>query len=155
MPPVKSCHFGFTIHFIVFLQNLYSTILPHLINQIRQLFGCQPQLALVQWKFKCFIFSAWLSYVSHSIDICTEAIKNIRNTHVVSTNRIPNFLHFIDKCSYNLQEIMKISYIYSRILENPKVAGLQLKISLKRFCPNFERANLARRNIYNLAIAFT
>ena len=58
-------------------------------------------------------------------------------------------------CSHNLQEIMKVSFIYSRILEHPKVAGLQLKISLKRFCPNFGRANLARRNIYNLAIAFT
>ena len=34
MPPVKSCHFGFTIHFIAFLQNLYNTVLPHQTNQI-------------------------------------------------------------------------------------------------------------------------
>ena len=63
--------------------------------------------------------------VSHSIDICTEAMKNIRNIHAVLTNDIASFLHFIDKCSYNLQEIIKVSYIYSRIFENPKVAGLR------------------------------
>ena len=42
-------------------------------------------------------------YVSHSIDICTVAIKNIRNMHAVSTNQIADILHFNDKgnkCRY-------------------------------------------------------
>ena len=50
---------------------------------------------LGQDKFKCYL--AQLSGVSHSIDICTVAIKNIRNMHAVSTNQIADILHFNDK----------------------------------------------------------
>ena len=34
--------------------------------------------------------------VSHSIDICTVAIKHIRNVHAVSANQIADVLHFND-----------------------------------------------------------
>ena len=68
--------------------------------------------------------------------------------HAVWTSQIAIFLHFIDKCSYNLQEIIKFSYIYSKIFENPKVAGLQLKILSKLYfstiLPNFLKQNLFR-----------
>ena len=37
--------------------------------------------------------------------------------HAALANHIANILDFIDKCSYNLREIMKASYIYSRIFE--------------------------------------
>ena len=37
-----------------------------------------------------------ISRVSHSIDICTVTIKNIRNIHTVSTNQIADILHFND-----------------------------------------------------------
>ena len=135
MPPVKSCHFGFTIHFIAFSQNLYSTVLPHLINQIRH--GSYSVVSLSQPQFSENSNVLYFLPVSHSIDICIEAIKNIRNTHVVSTIRIPNFLRFIDKCSYNLQEIMKVSYIYSRILENPKVPWSAAENFIKTILPKF------------------
>ena len=42
-----------------------------------------------------------LSCVSHSIYICTVAIKNIRNMHVFSTKQIADILHFNDKFVYN------------------------------------------------------
>ena len=34
---------------------------------------------------------------SHSIDICTVPIKNIKNMHAVSTNQIADILHFNNK----------------------------------------------------------
>ena len=37
-----------------------------------------------------------LSCVSHSIDICTVAIKNIKNMHAVSTFQMEDILHFND-----------------------------------------------------------
>ena len=37
-----------------------------------------------------------LSAFSHSIDICTIAIKNVRNMHPVSTNQIADILNFND-----------------------------------------------------------
>ena len=37
-----------------------------------------------------------LPSISHSIDICTGAIKNIRNVQAVSTNQITDILHFND-----------------------------------------------------------
>ena len=43
---------------------------------------------------------ASLSCVSYSIDICTVAIKNIRNMHAVSTNQIADILHFNDNGNY-------------------------------------------------------
>ena len=52
------------------------------------------------YKFKCFVYPASLSCDSHSIDICTVAIKNIGNMHVVSTNKIADILHFNDKWPY-------------------------------------------------------
>ena len=39
------------------------------------------------------MYPAWLSCISHSIDISTVAIKNIRNMHAVSTNQIADILH--------------------------------------------------------------
>ena len=53
--------------------------------------------ALGQYKFKCFLYPAQLSYVSHSADICTVAIKNIRYMHAVSTNQTADILHIKDK----------------------------------------------------------
>ena len=44
-----------------------------------------------------------LSCVSHSTDICTVAIRNIRNMHAVSTNQIGDILHFNDKARYLVQ----------------------------------------------------
>ena len=38
---------------------------------------------LGQCKFKCFIFPAYLSYVSHSFDICNAAIKNVTKIHCI------------------------------------------------------------------------
>ena len=49
------------------------------------------------YKFKCFVYPTSLSCVSHSIDICTVAIQNIRNMHAVSTNQIADILHFNNK----------------------------------------------------------
>ena len=46
-------------------------------------------------KFKCFLYPASFP-VSHSIDICTVAIKNIKNMHAVSTNQLADILHFND-----------------------------------------------------------
>ena len=42
-------------------------------------------------------FPVWISCVSHSINICTVTIKNVGNIHAVSTNQIPDILHFNDK----------------------------------------------------------
>ena len=47
-----------------------------------------------------FCVSASLSCVSNSNDICTVAIKNIRNMHDVSTNQTPDILHFNDNGQY-------------------------------------------------------
>ena len=45
-------------------------------------------------KFKSFVFFAYLLFVSHSIDICTAATRNIRRAHTVSTNQIEDLLNF-------------------------------------------------------------
>ena len=37
---------------------------------------------------------------THSIDIYTAAIKNIRNMHALSSNQSADILHFNDKCNY-------------------------------------------------------
>ena len=52
------------------------------------------------YKFKYFVYPASLSCVSHFIDVCTVAIKNIRNMHTDSTNQIAGILHFNDKEFY-------------------------------------------------------
>ena len=57
---------------------------------------------LGQCKFKCIAYPARLSCDSHSIDICTVAIKNVKNIHAVSTNQIPGILHFNDNEQYCL-----------------------------------------------------
>ena len=52
---------------------------------------------------KCCVIKCYpsqLSCVSHSINIFTLAIKNIRNMHAVSTNQIADFLHFNDNYSH-------------------------------------------------------
>ena len=47
------------------------------------------QMYVLGWcKLKCFLYPAKLSCVSHSIDICTEAIKNIRKIHALATQRV-------------------------------------------------------------------
>ena len=48
-------------------------------------------------KFKCFVYPASLSCVSHSINICTVAVKYIRNIHTVSIDQLAGILHFNDK----------------------------------------------------------
>ena len=57
---------------------------------------------LCQYKFKRFVHPVWLSGVSHSIDICAVAIKNIRNMYAVLTNQIADILHFNDNIYYYL-----------------------------------------------------
>ena len=42
---------------------------------------------LGQYNLKYFLYPASLSYVSHSINICSVAFKNIRDIHAVSTNQ--------------------------------------------------------------------
>ena len=56
--------------------------------------------ALGLCKFICFVYPALLFCVSRFIDICTVAIKNIRNMHAVSTNQIADVLHFNDNAKY-------------------------------------------------------
>ena len=58
---------------------------------------------LGQYKLKCFVYLASLSCVLHFIDICTVAIKNIRNMHGVSTNQITDLLHFNDNGRYLIE----------------------------------------------------
>ena len=55
------------------------------------------------YKFKCFVYPAYLSCVSHSVDICTVAIKNIWNMQAVSTNQIADILHFNDNKWYSFK----------------------------------------------------
>ena len=47
---------------------------------------------LVQIQFFCISRLAFLR--SHSIDICTVAIKSLKNIYAVSTNQIADILHF-------------------------------------------------------------
>ena len=49
--------------------------------------------------------------VSHSIDICTVAIKSIRNMHVVSTNQIADILNFNDKNCFGVGTVFYIFFI--------------------------------------------
>ena len=49
------------------------------------------------YKLKCFVYP---TYISHSIDTCTAAIKN-RNMHAVPTNQVADILHFNDN-PYNI-----------------------------------------------------
>ena len=51
---------------------------------------------LGKYKFSFFVYPASLSCVSHSIDICTVAITNIKNMYAVPTNQITDILHFND-----------------------------------------------------------
>ena len=67
---------------------------------------------LGQCEFKCFVYIAYLSCISHSIDICTVGNKNIRNMHAVSTNHIADILHFNDKYIYIYIYIYIYMYVY-------------------------------------------
>ena len=58
-----------------------------------------------KYKFKSLAYPASLSYVSHSIDIFTVAIKNIRNMHAVSTNQIADIFHFNGKSLKSMENI--------------------------------------------------
>ena len=49
------------------------------------------------YKLKCFVYP---TYISHSIDTCTAAIKN-RNMHAVPTNQVADILLFNDN-AYNI-----------------------------------------------------
>ena len=51
-------------------------------------------VVLGYYKFKCFMYPASLSCVSHSIDVCTVAVRGIGSVHAVSTNQIADILHF-------------------------------------------------------------
>ena len=46
------------------------------------------------------VYPTLLSCVSHSIDICTVAIKNTRIMHCVSNNQFADILHFDDKIGW-------------------------------------------------------
>ena len=63
---------------------------------------------LSYYKLKCFVYPASLSCVSHSIYICTVAIKNIRNMHTVSASQVADILHFNDKPPYYFKIGMKL-----------------------------------------------
>ena len=78
------------------------------------------------YKFKCFVYPTSLSCVSHCTDICTVAIKNIRNMHAVSTNQIADILHFNDKGKYR----SKIRRIYKRICSTNRSS--QQRCSIKK-----------------------
>ena len=56
------------------------------------------------YKFKYFVWPASLSCVSHSVDICTVEIINIRNMAAVSTNQIADILHFNNKFYYRVSK---------------------------------------------------
>ena len=58
-----------------------------------------------KYKFKSLAYPASRSYVSHSIDIFTVAIKNIRNMHAVSTNQIADIFHFNGKSLKSMENI--------------------------------------------------
>ena len=53
-----------------------------------------------RYKFKCFVYHASLSCISHSIDICIVAIKIIRNMHAVLINQIADILRSNDKITF-------------------------------------------------------
>ena len=53
-------------------------------------------------QIQMFSISPYLSCASYSIDICTIAIKNIKNMHAVSANQIADILHFNDNIFKNL-----------------------------------------------------
>ena len=57
-------------------------------------------------------YSSRLAFVSHSVDMCTVAIKNIRNVHAFATNQIAGILHFSDNVSY---AICNRLYFHTRI----------------------------------------
>ena len=58
-----------------------------------------PYLPVFFSLVKCFVYPASLSCVSHCIDICTEAIKNIKKMHAASINKIADILHINDNRS--------------------------------------------------------
>ena len=64
-------------------------------------------------KFKYFVYPASLFYVLHSTDICTVAIKNIKNMHAVSTNQNADILRFNDNLRYFLILSQSIFLNYS------------------------------------------
>ena len=71
------------------------------------LFVCFLLDRLLQSIYFRMFCSALFSCISHSIDICTVAIKNIRNMHAVATNQIADILDFNDSyviagISYNV-----------------------------------------------------
>ena len=57
----------------------------------------------------CFAFPVQPLSVSHSTDVCTAEVKNIRNMHVLSANQISDIFQFNDNLTY--------SYSISRALE--------------------------------------
>ena len=56
--------------------------------------------ASINFRLVCFVYPASVSCVSHSIDICTVAIKNIRHMHAVTSNQIADVVHFNDNTPY-------------------------------------------------------
>ena len=57
--------------------------------------------SLVLIQMRCILCLAFLCFTfSHSIEMCTVAIKNIRNMHPVSTNQTRYILNFNNKYIY-------------------------------------------------------
>ena len=75
------------------------------------------------YKFKCFVYPTSFSFVSLFIDICTVAIKIIRNMDVVSTNQIADVLHFNANADYltTTKLILKhdVDYVFLQSLIYP------------------------------------
>ena len=86
---------------------------------------------LGQYKFKCFVVHAQLSFVSHSIDIYTVSIKNIRIIHGFSTNQIAKILHFNDSVICNMQQAISIHEIVDIQTWYSHISSHQVKLHLR------------------------
>ena len=76
---------------------LFIDTLPN-VRVIRCWLTLHLHMFVLDWcKFKCFEYPASFSCVSNSIDICTVAIKNIKNVRAALTNQVADKLHFNDK----------------------------------------------------------
>ena len=91
---------------------------------------------LGQYKFKCFVYTTSLSYVSHSVYICTVAIKNIRNMDVVSNSQI-------------YSQIPKKQKAFSKITQKETLD----RLGLFRTLPNISYEAFLRKQLIALIIA--
>ena len=84
---------------------------------------------LGQCKFKCIVCPTRLSCNSHSIDICTVAIKNIKNMHAVSTNQIADIF-----CILTINRIITYTKKY---LQSDWLRGVFAPRNIGRICTLF------------------